>query len=105
MKFIEWTDEHNKQQRLDCYFSSGSLKGKSKGLLQIGVELGLNIPKKIKLPELKELLLKHRAFQKVNSNVHFFFPSHPLFLPSVNEARAARYEIWCDNQLFTQVPL
>ena len=105
VKFLEWTDEHSKQQRLDCYFSSGSLKGKSKGLLQIGVELGLNIPKKIKLPELKELLLKHRAFQKVNSNVHFFFPSHPLFLPSENEARAARHEIWCDNQLFTQVPL
>ena len=79
VKFLEWTDEHNKQQRLDCYFSLGSLKGESKGLLQIGVELGLNIPKKIKLPVLKELLLKHRTFQKVNPNVHFFFPSHPPF--------------------------
>ena len=79
VKFLEWTDEHNKQQRLDCYFSSDSLKGKYKGPLQIGIELGLNIPKKIKLPELKELLLKHRAFQKVNPNVHFFFPSQPPF--------------------------
>jgi hypothetical protein len=80
VNFLEWTDEHNKQQRLDCYISSGSLKGKSKGLLQIGVELGLNIPEKINLVELKELLSKHRAFQQVNFNVKLFFPSYLLFL-------------------------
>jgi len=39
VKFLEWTDEQNKRQRLNCYFSSGDLKGKSKGLLQMAVEL------------------------------------------------------------------
>jgi hypothetical protein len=35
VNFLEWTDEHNKQQRLDCYISSDSLKGKSKGYFKL----------------------------------------------------------------------
>jgi hypothetical protein len=66
VKFLEWTDEQNKRQTLNCYFSSGDLKGKSKGLLQMAVELGMNVPKNIKLPELKELLSKHLAFKNVS---------------------------------------
>lgn len=91
VEFLEWIDEHNKRQRLDCHFPSGVLKGKSKGLLQIGIELGLNIPEKIKLHELKQLLLQHKAFQNVSASVQFFFSSdHLFFFTSVNKARAAR---------------
>jgi transposase len=47
---------------LELFFKDGPLAGKSKGLKVIAEELGYDLPEKIKLKEIKELLKDHPAF-------------------------------------------
>jgi hypothetical protein len=62
---IQYTDENGQQQILDCFFTSGKQKGKSKGLLILAEELKIKVPSNVKLAELKRLLSLHKAFQNV----------------------------------------
>ena len=67
---IEYVDDHGSQKVLDCYFKDGPNKGKSKGLVELCRDLGVALPQKIKLHEVRETLAKHPAFQNV-SMAHF----------------------------------
>ena len=67
-KAIKYFDQNNKQKILNCYFTSGPLKGKSKGLLNIAYDLGLSVPVNCKLEELKSILINHAAFKKCKQN-------------------------------------
>lgn len=49
---------------LELFFNDGPMKGKSKGLKQITIELGYDLSSKIKLEELKKMLIDHPAFQE-----------------------------------------
>ncbi|CAF4317059.1 unnamed protein product, partial [Rotaria sordida] len=60
---IQYTDEKGQQQTIDCYFTDGKNKGKSKGLLILAEELKIKMPGNVKLEELKRLLSLHTAFQ------------------------------------------
>ena len=62
---IQYIDEHGQQKTIQCYFTSGPSKRKSKGLLKIAKELKISLHGNIKLKELKELLGRHKAFQNV----------------------------------------
>ncbi|CAF4706191.1 unnamed protein product, partial [Didymodactylos carnosus] len=46
----------------------GPNKGKSKGLVEVSKELGVQLPAKVKLDEIREILSKHRAFQNVSQS-------------------------------------
>ena len=63
---IFYRDKSGKQLTIDCFFTSGANKGQSKGLLNLAKELGIDIPPKVKLEELKRLLNLHEAFKNVN---------------------------------------
>ena len=52
---IEYTENNGVKQVLQCRFTEGEKKGKSKGLLLLPKELKINLPYKIKLAELKTL--------------------------------------------------
>ncbi|CAF3320169.1 unnamed protein product [Rotaria socialis] len=65
---IEYLNDNNEMQILECYYQSGPKKGQSKGLLSIAMELGLPVAPNITLDELKSTLSKHRAFQNVNKS-------------------------------------
>ena len=65
---IENVDENGTIQVIDCYFKQGPNKGKSKGLVEICKELGVQLPDKVKLDEIREILSKHRAFPNVSQN-------------------------------------
>ena len=67
---IEYVDDHGSRKVLDCYFKDGPNKGKSKGLVELCRDLGVVLPQKIKLHEVRETLAKHPAFQNV-SMAHF----------------------------------
>jgi hypothetical protein len=67
------------KQIVQCYFNSGPHKKKSKGLLQLAKELNVVLPLKCSLPQLRELLSKHPAFQVVNNK--FIFKNMNLPLP------------------------
>ena len=69
---IEYVDEHGSSKGLECYFKQCPSKDKSKGLVEIAKELGVLLPPKVKLDEIREILSKHRAFQNV-SDIHFIF--------------------------------
>ena len=66
---IQYIDDHGQQKTIQCYFTSGPSKGKSKGLLKIVEELKISLHENIKLKELKELLGKHKAFQNVRKSL------------------------------------
>jgi glycerol-3-phosphate cytidylyltransferase-like family protein len=67
---IEYVDENGATQVIDCYFKQGPNKGKSKGLVEICEDLGVQLPKKVKLADIHKILSKHPAFQNVSQS-HF----------------------------------
>jgi len=67
---IEYVDENGAIKVIDCYFKQGPYKDQSKGLAELAKELGVQLPPKAKLDEIREELSKHRAFQNVSEPFH-----------------------------------
>jgi hypothetical protein len=65
VEMIQYIDDKNRKQIVNCYFTSGPFAGQSKGLLQIARDLGLTVSVGCKLDELKSVLIKHPAFNNV----------------------------------------
>ena len=63
---IEYVDENGTTKVVDCYFKEGVHKGKSKGLIELCKDLGVQLPAKIKLDEIIKILSTHRAFHNVS---------------------------------------
>ncbi|CAF1307493.1 unnamed protein product, partial [Didymodactylos carnosus] len=63
---LQWVDDKGITQSLPCYFQRGPNRGKSKGLLQIAIELNCNPSLKAKLSELRQLLAHHPAFRNIS---------------------------------------
>lgn len=61
-------DENGSTKVLECYFKHGPNKDKSKGLVEIAKDLGVPLPPKVKLDEIRAILSQHRAFQNVNES-------------------------------------
>ncbi|CAF1586428.1 unnamed protein product [Didymodactylos carnosus] len=59
---IDFLDENNIKQTIECYDNQGI----SKGLLALAHELNLSIPNKCKLPQLKTIVAEHSAFKNVS---------------------------------------
>ena len=59
---IEFLDEKNQKRAIECYDDEGI----SKGLLALAHKLGVFVPKKCSLKELKMLLSDHAAFKNVS---------------------------------------
>jgi hypothetical protein len=82
VKTIEWFDSAGKKKKLDCFFRDSQGRKKSKGLLVISQELGLNLSHDILLKDLKVELLKHPSFNNVSFSLtavflvlaHYFWP-------------------------------
>ena len=70
---IQYIDDHGQQKTIQCYFTSGPSKGKSKELFKIAKELKISLHDNIKLKELKELLGRHKAFQNVRKSLITIF--------------------------------
>ena len=70
---IEYVDENGATKVIDCYFKQGSYKEQSKGLVELAKELGIQLPDKVKLDEIREILSRHRAFQNVSQGYFIIF--------------------------------
>ena len=70
---IQYIDDHGQQKAIQCYFTRGPSKGKSKGLLKIAKELKISLHNNIKLKELKEVLGRHETFQNVRKSLITIF--------------------------------
>ena len=75
---IEYVDENGVSKVIDCYFKQGVNKDKSKGLVEICKELGIQLPTKDKLEQIREVFSKHRAFQNVSESP-FIVATYILF--------------------------
>lgn len=60
---IEYVDQQDVRQVIDCYFKTGRNKGLSKGLIEISKELNVKLPPKLKLAQLRDILSNHPAFK------------------------------------------
>lgn len=80
VKTIEWLDDAGKKKKLDCFFPRSQGQPRSKGLLVISQELGLNLSPKILLKDLKVELLKHPAFNNVSCILSVIFLSLTVIL-------------------------
>jgi hypothetical protein len=63
---IEYIDENGVTQVINCRFEQGPNKGKGKGLVELSKDLGVQLPDKINLSQIREILSKHPAFQNVS---------------------------------------
>jgi hypothetical protein len=57
-------DDNNKRQKLQLFHKEGDFAGQSKGLKQIAIELGYEMPEVSKLDDYKRVLSNHEAFQR-----------------------------------------
>ena len=62
LEFIVWKDENDNEHFLDLFFRDGPNKGLSKGLKEVAIELGFEIPPKAKLVDIKAMVITHPAF-------------------------------------------
>ena len=76
IEVIEYYDDNEVKQVVECYFSSGPHKNKSKGLLQLAKELNIVLPTKYSLSQLREIFSRHPALETVNK---LFFSMNFLF--------------------------
>ena len=65
---IEYIDENGSTKVIDCYFKHAENEGKSKGLIELCKDLGVQLSAKIKSDEIREILSEHRAFQNVSES-------------------------------------
>ena len=89
---IFYRDKNDQQQAVDCFFTTGSHRGQSKGLLVLAKELGIDVPPNVKLEQLKQLLNSHDAFKNVNKlsiNDNQFF-NHSQY----SITRVCRFQNW-----------
>ena len=65
-KQIEYLDENSVTKVIDCFLQHGESKDRSKGLVKLCKELVVQLPTKVKLEEVCEILSKYRAFQNAS---------------------------------------
>ncbi|CAF1567259.1 unnamed protein product [Didymodactylos carnosus] len=106
---IEYVDENGVAKVVDCYFRGGENKDKSKGLVELCKDLGVQLPAKIKLDEIGEILSRHRAFRNTNKGTSTFVqqttrPRHrsSLSIPSITSVEG---QPSTTNRVFGTSPL
>ena len=70
---IDCVDENSATKTIDCYLKQGPYRKQSKGLVELAKELGVQLPDKVKLDEIREILSRHRAFQNVSQGYLVIF--------------------------------
>jgi hypothetical protein len=83
VKQIEYVDEKGIRKVIDCYFKHGENKDKSKGLVELCKDLGVQLPAKVKLEEIRKIFSKHRAFQNVSEIRFILLKMYSLFYHSL----------------------
>ncbi|CAF1284210.1 unnamed protein product [Rotaria sp. Silwood1] len=102
---IEYLDPATNQQKtINCYFTDGENKGKSRGLLNIAQNLGLKVPLNCKLQQLKELVSQHPAFQNVTKleKLGMQYGIQVLYVPKYHCELNPIEGYWCHMKQFVR---
>ncbi|CAF5100162.1 unnamed protein product, partial [Rotaria sp. Silwood1] len=101
---IEYVDENGATKVIDCYFKQGTNKDKSKGLVELCKELGVQLPAKIKLDEIREILSKHRAFQNLTKleMLATKYNVKIIYCPKYHCELNAIEGLWCNQKAFVR---
>lgn len=92
------------EHTLKCFFDRGPNKGLHKGLKVLAKELGLQFCEKIKLPDLKVLLLNHPAFKPVSKleNLAEHYDIKIIFVPKYHCEFNPIEGVWCWQKGYTR---
>ncbi|CAF2077709.1 unnamed protein product [Rotaria magnacalcarata] len=95
---IDYIDDKNKKQTIECYDDDGY----SKGLLAIANELNVFVPRKCKLNDLKLLLSQHAAFRSVSKleNLAAEYNIKIIFTPKYHCETNPIEGYWCHSKQY-----
>ncbi|CAF1539185.1 unnamed protein product [Didymodactylos carnosus] len=101
---IEYVDENGVQKLIDCYFKEGENKGKSKGLVELCKDLGVQLPAKIKLDDIRDILSMHRAFQNATKleMLGIKYKIKIIDCPKYHCEQNAIEDLWCNQKAFVR---
>ncbi|CAF3987338.1 unnamed protein product, partial [Rotaria sp. Silwood1] len=101
---IEYVDDNGVAKVIDCYFKQGAYKDQSKGLVELAKELGVQLPPKAKLDEIRALLSKHRAFQNVKKleMLASKYNVKIIYCPKYHRELNAIEGLWCNQKAFVR---
>ena len=97
-KTLEFMDKNENVQTINCYDEAGI----SKGLKKIAVELGYELPEKIKIEDLRKLLIQHPAFCPVKKLTKLAekYGVKILFCPKFHCELNLIEGLWCNQKSF-----
>ncbi|CAF3478732.1 unnamed protein product [Rotaria sp. Silwood2] len=89
---------------IDCYFKHGENKDKSKGLVELCKELGVQLPAKVKLQEICEIRSNHRAFQNIAKleMLAVKYNINIIFCPKYHCELNAIEGLWCCQKAYVR---
>ncbi|CAF5040557.1 unnamed protein product, partial [Rotaria sp. Silwood1] len=101
---IEYVDENGATKVVDCYFKGGEHKGKSNGLTELCKDLGVQLPDKIKLDEIREILSSHRAFRNATKleMLGAKYKINIIYCPKYHCELNAIKGLWCNQKAFVR---
>ncbi|CAF4979497.1 unnamed protein product [Rotaria sp. Silwood1] len=101
---IEYIDENGATKVVDCYFKGGENKDKSKGLVELCKDLGVQLPAKIKLDEIREILSAHRAFRNATKleMLGAKYKINIIYCPKYHCELNAIEGLWCNQKAFVR---
>ncbi|CAF4179675.1 unnamed protein product, partial [Rotaria sordida] len=101
---IEYVDENGAKKVIDCYFKQGPYRDQSKGLVELAKELGVQLPAKAKLDEIRELLAEHRAFKNVTKLEMLArkYSVKIIYCPKYHCELNAIEGLWCNQKAFVR---
>ncbi|CAF4503702.1 unnamed protein product, partial [Didymodactylos carnosus] len=96
--------ENGVQKVIDCYFKGGENKGKSKGLVELCKVLGVQLPAKIKLDDIRDILPTHRAFQNATKLEMLGIKNKIkiIYCPKYHCELNAIEGLWCNQKGFVR---
>ncbi|CAF4450698.1 unnamed protein product, partial [Didymodactylos carnosus] len=82
----------------------GPNKGKSKGLVELSKEFCVQLPSKVKLNEIREILSKHRAFQNITKLEMLAIKYHIkiIYCPKCHRELNGIEGLWCNQKAFVR---
>ncbi|CAF3861221.1 unnamed protein product, partial [Rotaria sp. Silwood1] len=101
---IEYIDENGATKVVDCYFKGGENKDKSKRLVELCKDLGVQLPAKIKLDEICEILSAHRAFRNATKleMLGAKYKINIIYCPKYHCELNAIEGLWCNQKAFVR---
>ncbi len=96
LEILTFIDDNENIQTINCYEGNGV----SKGLKKIAFELGYDLPAKIKIEELKKILIQHPAFSPIKKFIKLAeeYGVKIIYCPKFHCELNPTEGLWCNQK-------